>query len=263
MIVRLTVAYIGTRWAGWQRQENALAVQQAMEEALADLIGEPGSLAGASRTDAGVHARAQEAHFELRRELPLRALVHGMNHRLPEDVRVMAAHAMPADFHCRFSAESKEYVYRLVRAETLSPFVAPYAVPAPRRLDLDGLAAATSALLGEHDFTAFALAGGAHTQARRTIHAAVWERDGEELRLRIRGDGFLRGMVRGVVGTLLEVGEGKRRVDEFAELLAGRPRGDAGPTAPARGLTLERVLYPAALEPQESWPPVVTYDFPP
>jgi tRNA pseudouridine38-40 synthase len=254
MNVRLTIAYIGTRWAGWQRQENAPSVQQAVEDALGDLIGLPAALAGASRTDAGVHARAQEAHFDLLRDLPLRAVVHGLNHRLPQDIRIMAAHQMPEDFHSRFSAESKEYVYRLSRSQTLSPFVAPYVFQAPRRLDLDALAAAAARLEGEHDFTAFALAGGAHRQPRRTMRAAAWERDGDELRLRIRGDGFLRGMVRGLVGTLLEVGEGKRSVEQFAALLAGKPRGEAGPTAPAKGLTLERVIYPAALQPLASWP---------
>jgi tRNA pseudouridine38-40 synthase len=254
-VARLTIAYIGTRWAGWQRQDNAATVQQAVEEALADLLDEAVAVAGASRTDAGVHARAQEAHFGLRSDLPLRALVHGLNHRLPPDLRVMAAHAMPEGFHARFSAAGKEYLYRLVRAETLSPFVAPYAVRAPRRLDLERLRAAAAALVGEHDFTAFALAGGAHRVARRTLHAAAWEEEGDELRLRLQGDGFLRGMVRGLMGTLLEVGEGKRAVEEFAALLAGGSRGEAGPTVPARGLILERVFYPESVRPLESWPP--------
>lgn len=254
MNVRLTIAYIGTRWAGWQRQENAPSLQQAVEEALADLIGLPTTLAGASRTDAGVHAYAQEAHFDLLRDLPLRAVVHGLNHRLPQDVRVMAAHQMPEEFHSRFSAESKEYVYRLSRCRTVSPFVAPYVVPTPRHLDLNALDAAAARLEGNHDFTAFALAGGAHRQPRRTIHAAAWEHAGDELRLRIRGDGFLRGMVRGLVGTLLEVGEGKRSVEQFTALLTGKPRSEAGPTAPAKGLALQKVIYPDGMRPFASWP---------
>ena len=253
-VVRLTLAYIGTRWSGWQRQDNAPSVQQAVEEALGDLLGHEVTLAGASRTDAGVHALAQEAHFEQRDELPLKAVVHATNHRLPEDVRVLAAHRMAEDFHARFSALGKEYVYRLVRADVLSPFIAPYAVEAPRRLLLESLRAATEHLVGEHDFSAFALAGGAHRESWRTIQEATWESVGDELRLRLRGDGFLRGMVRSLVGTLVEVGIGKRSVESFAELLEGGERGAAGPTAPARGLTLERVFYPPTFAPLESWP---------
>src|SRR4029453_13200869 len=153
--VRLTIAYIGTRFAGWQRQENALAVQQVVEEALTDLLGGPVALAGASRTDTGVHARAQEAHFSTPSDLPLRGIVHGLNHRLPEDIRAMAAHLMAEDFHARFSALGKEYVYRLVRSATISPFLAPFVVRAPRRLDLGALRAGAERLLGEHDFSAF------------------------------------------------------------------------------------------------------------
>ncbi len=136
--LRLTLAYIGTRWAGWQRQENATTVQEVVEQALADLLGENVTVAGASRTDAGVHAQGQEAHFTAARELPLKALVHGTNHRLPEDVRVLAAHRMSEGFHARFSALAKEYVYRLVRADTLSPFVAPYAIPGRAAARLGG-----------------------------------------------------------------------------------------------------------------------------
>ena len=252
--LRLTIAYIGTRFAGWQRQENAVGVQQIVEEALADLLGEPLPLAGASRTDAGVHALAQEAHFVSASELPLRGLVHGLNHRLPEEVRVMAARQMGEDFHARFSASGKEYLYRLSRASTVSPFEAPFVARAPRRIDLEALRNAAARLHGEHDFSAFALAGGAHRQPRRTIQAAAWEAEGAELRLRIRGDGFLRGMVRGLVGTMLEIGEGKRTLDELEVLLAGGERGAAGPTAPAQGLILERVFYPETLVALESWP---------
>ena len=254
MVVRLTLAYIGTRYAGWQRQENALAVQQLVEDSLAELLGEAVVLHGASRTDAGVHARAQEAHFKSARELPLRALVHGTNAKLPDDVRVMAAHRMAEGFHARFDARAKVYVYRLTRAAVPPPFDAPYVVEAPRHLDLEAMRRATAALVGEHDFTAFALAGGAHREAKRTLFAADWEEEGDELKLRLRGNGFLRGMVRSLAGTLLEVGEGKRSVDEFTARLAGARRGAAGPTAPARGLTLERIVYDDGMRPLASWP---------
>jgi tRNA pseudouridine38-40 synthase len=254
MVVRLTLSYLGARYAGWQRQRNALAVQQVVEEALADLLGAAARVVGASRTDAGVHARAQEAHLELRRDFALAGLVHGVNHRLPADVRVLAAHLMPPGFHARFTALSKEYRYRVIHAEVLSPFDAPFALRVEEDLDVAILRRAAEFLNGRHDFTAFALAGGAHRDAVRTIHAAEWIENGAELLFRVVGDGFLRGMVRGLVGTLLEIGAARRTPESLRALLRGRPRRDAGPTAPAHGLTLERVTYPERWQPLESYP---------
>jgi tRNA pseudouridine38-40 synthase len=199
---------------------------------------------GASRTDAGVHARGQVAHLELAAPFPARGLVHGANHHLPEDVRVITAAAMPAGFHARKHAWGKEYVYRLRRAAVLSPLDSLFVVGLPGPVDLEKMARATENLPGRHDFTAFALAGGSHRQPFRNIVSARWEEEGEELRFRVVGEGFLRGMVRALVGTLVEVGTGKRSPESFAGLLAGRSRAEAGPTAPAHGLVLERVFYP-------------------
>lgn len=226
-------------------------MQQVLEEALARLLGHPAAaigVVGASRTDAGVHARGQAVHLELPPGLggfPARGLVHGTNHFLPEDVRVLAAEAVAAGFHARKHAVGKEYCYRFCRAEVLSPLDALFAVRVDPRLDLAALAEATALLPGEHDFTAFALAGGSHRTPVRRIFAARWETAGTELRLRLFGNGFLRGMVRSLAGTLLEVAQGRRRPADFALLLTGRPRREAGPTAPAHGLVLERVFYPA------------------
>ncbi|HLX10523.1 MAG TPA: tRNA pseudouridine(38-40) synthase TruA [Thermoanaerobaculia bacterium] len=252
MAVRLIVSYRGAAYAGWQRQANALAVQEVLEEALQRLLGTPVRAVGASRTDAGVHARGQAAHLEPPAAVaswPLRGLVHGANHRLPQDVRVLAAARMAAGFHARRCAHAKEYCYRLSRAEVLSPLDAPFALRVPARLDVAAMELAAAALVGRHDFSAFALAGGAHTQPCRTIAAAGFEAAGEELRFRVVGDGFLRGMVRALVGTLLEVGLGRRSPRDFATLLGGAPRGAAGATAPAHGLVLERVLYPPEWQP--------------
>jgi tRNA pseudouridine38-40 synthase len=246
MIYRLTVSYRGGAYAGWQRQENAVAVQEVLEGALAGLLGGPVRVVGASRTDAGVHARGQVAHLELPAPFSERGLVHGTNHRLPEDVRVLAAAAMPDGFHARKHARGKEYLYRLSRAPVLSPLDRPFVAPVPHRIDVDRLAAATALLPGRHDFSAFALAGGGHGQPFRTVFSAGWEEVGDELRLRITGDGFLRGMVRALVGTLIDVGLGRRGTEDFAALLSGRPRAAAGPTAPAHALVLERVFYPPA-----------------
>lgn len=244
MRARLVLSYRGDRYAGWQRQDNALTVQQVVEEAVARLAGSPVAVTGSSRTDAGVHARGQSAHLDLPRPLPLRALVHGVNHHLPDDVRVLAAHEVEDGFHARKSALGKEYRYRLSRAEVVSPLDSPFVVKVPREIDPGRMETASAYLLGRHDFSAFALAGGSHGQPFRRIDAASWTEDGDELRFTVVGDGFLRGMVRALVGTLIEVGLGRRSPEALAELLAGRPRSEAGPTAPAHGLTLERVFYP-------------------
>ena len=244
MVYRLRIAYRGTAYAGWQRQPNALAVQQVVEEALADLLAEEVAIVGAGRTDAGVHARAQIAHLRLGREFPLGGLVHGTNTRLPEDIRILAAHRMPDSFHARRSAAAKEYRYRLVRAPVLSPLDAPTSLRLAPDADLEAMRRAAAVLPGRHDFTAFALAGGSHSDPRRRILLAGWRERGELVILRLVGDAFLRGMVRSIVGTLLEVGAGQRSVEEFAALLAGQPRSAAGPTAPARGLVMHEVFYP-------------------
>ncbi|HUP42768.1 MAG TPA: tRNA pseudouridine(38-40) synthase TruA [Thermoanaerobaculia bacterium] len=273
MVHRLILSYRGAAYAGWQRQENALAVQQVGEEALARLLapGErrsaeagarPLRVGGAGRTDAGGQARAQAAHLEpaagaalaLPRPASLRALVHGVNHFLPADVRVMAAHRVAAGFHARKHAAGKVYLYRLRRAAVLSPLDAPFVVRAAADLDLAAMRRAAAALPGRHDFSAFALAGGGHRQPWRRIGAAEWLEEAGELRFRIAGEGFLRGMVRSLVGTMIEVGRGRRSPEAFLELLAGAPRAAAGPTAPAHGLSLEEVVYPERWRAIEAYP---------
>ena len=242
--LKFVVAYDGAGFHGWQRQPGVRTVQETVQDVAQRVLNHPLSIIGASRTDAGVHARGQVAHLDLDREFACSALVHGTNHRLPADIRVLAAEPAAPDFHARFSASGKEYRYRLSRAAVLTPFDEPFVVRVEGGLDVDALGAGAALLVGRHDFTAFALAGGAHREPERTITAAEWSERGEELVFRVAGDGFLRGMVRGLVGTLLEVGAGRRPVESLAALLQGRARGEAGPTAPARGLILERVFYP-------------------
>ncbi len=242
MIHKLTIAYDGSRFAGWQRQPEVETVQAVLEEALERIVGERAPVVGAGRTDAGVHARGQVAHVELDREVESRALVRGVNHHLPGAVRVLDARRVRDGFHARKCALGKEYRYRLSRSPVLQPLEAGWTLGIGA-VDVDGLRAATRALIGRHDFTAFALAGGAHGQPFRRILGADWHEEGPTLELRIVGDGFLRGMVRSLVGTLLEVGYGKRDVEAFGRLLDGRPRAEAGPTAPAHGLVLEQVFY--------------------
>lgn len=253
MVYRLILSYRGTAYAGWQRQTNALAVQQVVEEALARLLGEDVRVVAAGRTDTGVHARGQVAHLVLPRPFPARGLVHGTSHHLPPDVRVLAAHEMPAGFHARKSALGKEYLYRIYRGRVVSPLEEPYVARVERPLDVIAMRAALSLLVGRHDFTAFAVEGGSHKSPVRHLFAATLDEAGRELHLRFWGDGFLRGMVRSIVGTLVEVGRGQRTAAAVGELLEGRPRSEAGPTAPAKGLVLERVFYPSRWQPLQGY----------
>lgn len=241
---KLTLSYRGTAYAGWQLQANAETVQGVVERALAELLGAPVRICGASRTDAGVHARGQVAHLTLPAPFPERGLVHGTNRRLPEDVRVLAAERVSAAFHAKKWAKSKLYSYRLIPCRVLSPLDAPFALRVDPKIDPALLAAAAEELPGLHDFTAFALEGSSHLDPHRRIDRAAWREDESGLLFEIEGEGFLRGMVRSLVGTMIEVGLGKRSPAEFAALLDGRSRGEAGPTAPAHGLVLERVRYP-------------------
>lgn len=243
---RLTLAYLGTDFAGWQRQANAPTVQATVEEALGGLVGERVTLQGAGRTDAGVHARGQVAHLDLARPFSPDGLVLGGNFRLPETIRLLAAELAPPGFHAQFSAVAKEYRYRFYRARRAPPDLLPRVTLVPTELDLESLAAATLHLPGRHDFSAFALAGASYRTSERTLFRAGWEEAGPELALCVVGDGFLRGMVRGLVGTLLEVALGQRSPEGIATLLAGGERGAAGPTAPAHALSLERIDYGAA-----------------
>lgn len=243
MVYRLTLAYRGTAYSGWQRQPNAVTIQAVVEEALEEMLGVVVPIIGAGRTDAGVHARGQVAHLELDRPTAPRELVHGLNHFLPEDIRVLDAGVASPQFHARKSALSKLYSYRLTRVSVVSPLDSLFAVRVEPSIDVEAIVSATELLAGKHDFTAFALAGGSHRRPVRTVLEASWSDDLPELTFRIVGDGFLRGMVRSIVGTLLEVGRGRRSPDDLARLLSGVPRSEAGPTAPAKGLVLEGVHY--------------------
>lgn len=254
MVHRLTLSYFGAPYAGWQRQKNAVAVQQVVEEALSRLMGETVKIHGASRTDAGVHARGQSAHLLGSYDFPEKALVHGTNHHLPADIRVHAAHRMPEGFHARKHALGKEYRYRVYCGRVEPALDAPFVWRVERSLDVAAMREALALLPGVHDFTAFAIEGGSHKSPIRHLFGATLDKYGPELRFRLWGAGFLRGMVRSIVGTIVEVGEGKRTVDNMADLLMGRPRAEAGRTAAAHGLVLERVFYPP------EWQPVTGYE---
>lgn len=243
-VVKLTLEYDGTRYVGWQVQQNGSSIQAEVERALAELHRAPRRVVAAGRTDAGVHALGQVASFREDAPLPLRAYVLGMNALLPADIAVRAAGLEGEDFDARRSARGKRYRYRIVNAPTRAPLSSARAWQIFRPLDVASMRAAAAPLLGRHDFAAFQAA---HCDA---IHAVREVRRLEilslaegELELVIEATAFVRHMVRNIVGTLVEVGLGRRAPDSMAALLASRDRTRAGRTAPPQGLVLEEVFY--------------------
>lgn len=241
--IRLVVEYDGTDLCGWQRQANGPTVQQHLEEALAQLLTHEAPVVGASRTDAGVHARGQVASFRTERSIPLVGIRRGLNSLLPDAIAIRDAAEVPDAFHARFSATGKHYRYTILTRRDRSPRWRHRAWHHPDPLALPAMVAASRALIGEHDFSAFRAAGcSAKTPVRRIESIAV-TRDQDLVEVDVRGNAFLRNMVRILVGTLVEVGSGARTVAEVAEILESRDRVRAGLTAPAQGLELVEVRY--------------------
>ena len=244
--IKLTLQYDGTEYVGWQRQDNGTSIQGLVESALQPIEGNPVVVHGAGRTDAGVHALGQVASFGLTSALDCPTLARALNAVLPPDVRVLGAEDAALDFHARFSAVGKRYEYRIINAPIVSPFVQRYAWHVIPPLDIEAMREAADSLVGTHDFAAFQGAGSSVSTTVRTIRAIDWQDGGGydlPLVMRIEGDGFLRHMVRAIVGTLVEVGLGRWPAGCVSDILGSRDRSIAGPTAPARGLFLVRVLY--------------------
>ncbi|MEJ2670857.1 MAG: tRNA pseudouridine(38-40) synthase TruA [Deltaproteobacteria bacterium] len=242
--IRLLLEYDGTCYHGWQRQVEAATIQQVLEEALARLTGAKITLLGSGRTDAGVHALGQVANFHTASAIPLKAFHDGLNSMLPPDIAVLQAAEVPPDFHARKSATAKTYTYRILNRPTRSPLQHHYGWWIGPRLDFAALAAAAAALPGEHDFTAFRASGSDNQNPVRQVEAAAWRGEfGGWLNFTITATGFLRGMVRSLVGTMVEAGRGKAPPEKLAELLESRARHLAGPTAPPQGLYLVEVVY--------------------
>lgn len=245
--IRLVVEYDGTQLSGWQRQANAPTVQQHLEQALAQILQHDVAVAGASRTDAGVHARGQVAAFETERPIPLHGIRRGLNSLLPDTIAIRSAEEVPAEFHPRFSATGKHYRYLIYRAPDRSPRLRERAWHHPEPLDTSRMRDATRTLIGEHDFAAFRASGcTARTTLRRIDGIDLsegWPGEPDILSIDVRGNAFLRNMVRILVGTLAEVGRGSRSVGQVAEILASLDRTKAGKTAPAHGLELVEVHY--------------------
>lgn len=256
---KIIVSYDGTDFSGFQRQANARSVQEELEAALFPIEGRSVTVAGAGRTDAGVHALGQAASFSLTSAISAGDLMHALNARLPQDVRVLLAEEAAEGFHARFSARAKVYRYRISNTRVLSPFQRRFAWHISRTLDLAAMRDGAGELFGEHDFSCFqAVATGkappklrptaAAGTNRRTITRAEWSEaplagGGRLLTFEIGGTGFLKYMVRTIIGTLVEVGDGRRAPESIRDLLISGNRATAGPTAPPTGLYLVRVDY--------------------
>ncbi len=237
---RATVAYDGTRYGGSQIQANAPTVQAELERALREICQQEIRIALAGRTDAGVHATGQVMSFYADTALDGEAIRRGVNALLPADIAVRDVEEASADFHARYSATGRTYEYRIRNAPQRDPLERHREHWLPQALDVDAMQRAAQMLVGRRDLAAFATG----VRGERTIRGAAWKRDGTLLRLEIEADGFLRGVVRGVVGTLLWVGRGRISPERFGEIMTGGDRSAAGPSAPAEGLCLIRVDYP-------------------
>lgn len=241
---RLLLEYDGTDFEGWQLQPGARTVQGSLEDAFAQILGRRVVVYGAGRTDAGVHAEGQVANARAESGLEAAVLQRALNATLPRDIAVRALDAVSEDFDARRDARAKLYRYRVWNGAVRSPLRERRSHPLPAPLDLDAMRSAAAPLLGTHDFAGFRAAGGAGRTSVRTLSRLDLEgAGGGELRFEVEGNAFLRHMVRNLVGTLLEVGRGRRPAGWPSEVLAARDRRLGGPTAPARGLTLIRVDY--------------------
>lgn len=241
---RLTIEYDGTAYNGWQRQAEAPSVQAEIERTLGRMTRSAITLIGAGRTDAGVHALGQVANFRCETRLAPREILKGLNSLLPRDIVIREACGVPEGFHARFAAKSKRYHYRILNRETRAAVGCDYAWFIHRPLDVTAMKAAAGYLIGLQDFKAFESSGSPRAHTRRHVMQAAWvETSDRRLTFQIEADGFLRGMVRNIVGTLVAVGLGKLDPEAMDAILASRDRRCAGVTAPARGLFLVEVKY--------------------
>lgn len=244
--IKLTLAYDGTDFHGWQRQACVRTVQETVETVARRILREPLHLIGASRTDAGVHARGQVAHLATSSTMPVENVRRAVAHRLPEDVTIVHAADVPDTFHATRQALGKLYRYRIHNSERrpVERFNTRYVWHVWRILDAERIRAAAARMSGTHDFSALASAGSPREQNVRTITRIGVRRRLDELLIDVEGDGFLYNQVRNMVGTLVEIGRGRWEPECVDAILASRDRCNAGPTAPARGLTLQWVRYP-------------------
>ena len=256
MRIALGIEYDGTGFHGWQRLSHGPSVQAAVEAALSKVADEPVEVVCAGRTDAGVHARCQVVHFDTRAERSRRGWMLGTNSNLPAGVAAIWAQPVADDFHARFSALARRYRYTILNRPARAALDARQVAWERMPLDAQAMHAAAQALVGENDFSAFRTVACQARSPMRNVHEIAVRRDGDRVIVEIQANAFLHHMVRNIVGSLLPVGRGEEKPEWIAQLLAGRDRAAAGPTAAAQGLAFLRPYYPAeyGLPAELAWP---------
>ena len=241
--LKLTIAYDGSNYHGWQVQPNGITVQDELEKAAVRFSGVQGRMDGSGRTDAGVHAWGQVASWKYAGELPLERIQAAFNSLLPKDIAVRRVEEMSVSFHARKSARAKTYLYIIDNGRVANPLLRNYAWHVRQPLDFNALQQASRFLVGSHDFLSFKALDGKTATSYRTIIQARWLKRGPYLMLFVKGNGFLKNMVRIIVGTLVDFGRGKYLPQKMAEIITAHNRTAAGITAPAQGLILRSVDY--------------------
>ena len=240
----MIISYDGTNYVGWQVQPNGVSVQALLEQALFEITGETIRVECSGRTDSGVHARAQVAHFDTEARMQADKFAIAINTHLPRDIRVLYSEECDPSFHARFSAKQKQYRYTVQLGTHADVFARTTSLHLHYMPDEEAMQKAAEAVLGTHDFSAFKCADSTMENTVRTVTQSEWTRDGKYLYYTVTGTGFLYNMVRILVGTMLEIGSGKRPVSDMEKAIESGCRSDAGATAPAHGLCLMRVVYP-------------------
>jgi len=242
--IKLLIEYDGTNYLGWQVQPKGSTIQGVLEEKIRLLTGEPVRLFASGRTDSGVHAFGQVAHFKTRSRVDIRTMQRALNSLLPPDIVIRKVEEVDEDFHARKHSKSKIYEYRILNRNLKSAFHRKYVWYIPQKLDFTEMKKATQSLIGEHDFSAFRTVGSSTRTTVRRVIRAEWKRQRDGfIRFEIEANGFLKQMVRSIVGTLVEIGKGRMNATEFRKILESKDRRRAGSTAPAQGLFLKEVKY--------------------
>ena len=241
--IKLTIQYDGTNYCGWQSQKNGVAIQNVIEKALKKVVGESVKLIGSGRTDSGVHAKGQVANFKTKSKLPLDNIKKALNRNLPEDIVISSAREVSSDFHARYNSRTKLYRYTFTNKNPISPFLRNYAAKIPYKLDLGLMRKEAEVLVGRHNFSAFQGARSKRVDTTRSIKKISIKTSSRYIYIDIVSEGFLYNMARNIAGTLIEIGRGYFKPGSMKKILDSKDRKKAGPTAPAKGLSLIKVNY--------------------